>query len=443
MSKTNDWTSNEWLSAQSGCIGCVLQSPKLAGRLLAETSEEDFDGTGRMVYQAIAALFSEGKSPDAVQVGEKLGGAYNDYLLQCIEIVPSLYNFDSYIDIVREKARMSRVQLALYRAAAAPTIETMEAELASANELMVAKKHASSVPIGELFVDWYSNKTRGETFIQTGFPSLDKRLRMRPGNFVVIAARPSRGKTALALQLALQQSKTHRVGFYSYETDRNEIMDRLVSCYTQIPFDRISMWDLTEDEDEKVRAAYEVINTKHKFDFNDAVGMSPDDVFHEALARRHEIIFIDYIQIMRSSAPAGERYNAVTSISMRLHELARQHKILVFGLAQLNREIKTRDTEEPTMYDIKESGQIEQDADVILMLYCYQKELLSGPRALKIAKNKAGPVGAKLALLWDGLTQTMTPTSRQIAGATATTFSDLPDTEPVPEKFLKNSKKES
>ena len=434
LSNVSDWTASEWLNAQAGCIGCVLQSPKLAGRLLAESTEHDFDGNGRLVYQAIATLFSEGKSPDAIQVGEKLDGSYNDYLLQCIDIVPSTYGFDSYLTILREKARMARVQQALYRAAAAPTMDALEAELSSVNELMVSKSNAKSVPIKDMFLDWYAQKQQGETFIQTGIPLLDKKLRLRFGNFVVIAARPSRGKTALAFQIAWEQSKQYKVGFYSYETGQNDTMDRMISHITKIPFERISSWDLTRDEIAKVEKAYDEIQNRD-FSFIDASGMTPDDVFHEALARKQEIIYLDYIQIVRSPARAGDRYTAVTEISLRLHELARQHKKLVIGLAQLNREIKTRDSEEPNMYDIKESGQIEQDADAILMLYCYKKELLSGPRAIKIAKNKSGPAGGKFALNWSGETQTMTQTSRQAAEYISKSLQPLPDDTPVPPEW--------
>lgn len=435
MNSANDWTSSEWMNAQAGCIGCVIQAPNLAGRFLAEASETDFDGTGRLVYQAIASLFYEGKSPDAVQVGEKLGGAYNEYLLQCIEIVPSTYSFDGYVEIVREKSRMNRVQSCLHKAATAPTMVALEEHLAEANTMMVSTKKEKSKPLDEVFVDWYANKLRGTTFIQTGFESLDNKLRMRPGNFVILAARPSRGKTSLALQMALHQSLTCNVGFYSFETGEDEIMDRIISQFTQIPFDRISSWNLSSAEQEKVSAAYDSIKDRYHFYFKDAAGMTPDEVFHEAVGQGQKIIYIDYIQIMHATSKVGERYNAVTEISIRLHELARQYEILVFGLAQLNREIKTRDSEEPSMYDIRESGQIEQDADVILMLYCYQKENLPGPRAIKIAKNKSGPVGARLAMLWNSSTQTMTPTSRQIAAATASAYYPLPDNTIVPEHF--------
>lgn len=445
MSSTTDWTTTEWLNAQAGCIGCVLQAPKLAARLLTETTEEDFDGPGKMVYQAIRALREADKSPDAVQVAEKLNKAYDSYILQCVEIVPSVYGFDGYLATLREKARMSRIQTICYRAAAASTMEQMREEVAALNEQLVDAANVRSVPMGEMFLNWRSAKTAGEAFIKTGFPKLDQHLRLRAGNVVVLAARPSRGKTALALQMSYEQSLNCRVGFYSYETGEQDVMDRMIAQVTGIPFAKISGWDLTEAEMARIDHAYDKIS-RSGFEFVDAAGMTPDDVFSEALARNQKVIYIDYIQIMRPPGKMQYGYESVTAISTRLHELARKHKILVVELAQLNRAVNARDTEEPNMADIRESGQIEQDADLMLMLYCYKKDLTVGPRVLKIAKNKSGPAGARMPMNWQAEIMRMEPTNRVtaeyiikdcLASAAADApssgdFEPLPDSEPVP-----------
>lgn len=441
LSSTSDWTTTEWLNAQAGCIGCVLQSPKLAARLLAETTEDDFDGPGKMVYQAIRALREDDKSPDAVQVAEKLNKEYDNYILQCVEIVPSVYGFDGYLATLREKARMSRIQTICYRAAAASTMEQMREEIASLNEQLVEAANVKSVSMKEMFLDWRAAKTSGERFVKTGFARLDEQLRLREGNVVVLAARPSRGKTALALQMAYEQSINYRVGFYSYETGARDVMDRMISQITGIPFQKISGWELTENETAQIDRAYDKIS-RSGFEFIDAAGMTPDDVFAEAIARNQKIIYIDYIQIMKPPGKAQYGYESVTAISTKLHELARKHKILVFELAQLNRAVNARDTEEPNMADIRESGQIEQDADLMLMLYCYQKDLTAGPRILKVAKNKSGPAGARMPMSWQGEVMRMEPTSRYIAECEIKAYHQQPrvaaqpqprELEPLPE----------
>ena len=215
MSDNKDWTEHEWLSAQAGCIGCVCIDPKLAGRLLSETMAEDFEGPGQMCYRAIAELFNDGKTPDVVQIGEKLGGACNDYLIQCMEIVPSAFGFDGYVEIVREKARMSRVQKTLLKAAYAPTMDALEEELSAANELMVSGKKTKAYSLSELLVDFYDRKQNAERYIQTGIRPLDAAMFLSAGDYLILAGRPSRGKTAMSLQMALAQSRQYRVGFYS------------------------------------------------------------------------------------------------------------------------------------------------------------------------------------------------------------------------------------
>lgn len=448
MNSTTDWTTSEWLNAQAGCIGCVLQAPKLAARLLAETTEEDFDGPGKMVYQAIRALREADKSPDAVQVAEKLNKEYDSYILQCVEIVPSVYGFDGYLATLREKARMSRIQTICYRAAAASTMEQMREEIAALNEQMVEAHSIKSVPLAQVFLDWIASKQAGEVVYKTGFELLDKHTQMRPGNLVVLAARPSRGKTALALQMAYEQGLRHKVGFYSFETTALEAMSRLASQITKIPFDKISRWQLSDSEAADLRRAYNQID-RSKMEFIEASGMTPDDVFSEAQARGQEIVYIDYLQIMDSPARNSSAYDSVSAISKRVQTLAKKNKVLVFALAQLNRAVMARDTEEPSMADIRESGQVEQDADLMLMLYCYKKDMTTGPRVLKIAKNKSGPAGARMPLNWEAEIMRMKPINRTAAEyivkdclnrqasntKSAVDFDHLPDSTPIPKEL--------
>lgn len=432
MSNANDWVRSEWLNAQAGCIGCVLQSPKLAGQLLAETTEEDFDGHGRAVYQAISHLFSEGKIPDPVSVGELTQGVYNEYLLQCMEIVPSVLSLGEYIETVKKRSRMSRLQVLFYSAATAPTMDAMSDYMAQANELLVESRPGKVSDLGSLVLEFYERKKKGETYISTGMQALDARIYLAKGDYTILAGQPSRGKTVLALQLALAQSRQYRVGFFSLETSKDKLMDRIMCHYAKVPMDRIKRADLTTEDWERAGEASTALSQRFKLDVIEAAGMTVDDIFHIALSHRYEIIYIDYLQIINGSGKS--RYEIVTNISVRLHQLSQRHKIMTVALSQLSRPSDNKKSEEPDMHDLRESGQIEQDADSIMMLYCKTKDDTAGPRILKIAKNKEGNTG-KLDLEWAGGKQTFTPISRRVPPPQPRRFQELPDDTPIPTEF--------
>lgn len=304
---------------------------------------------------------------------------------------------------------MARVQAALLRASYSPTMEAMQAEMAAANELMVEERSSRTYTMTDMITSFYERKKTTETYIQTGIRPLDSELFLSAGDYVIIAGRPSRGKTVLAMQIARAQARQYRVGFYSLETSMEKLSDRLMSHVSGVDMEHIKKATLTDKEWESLGEAAASLSKFYNLDVVKAAGMSVDDIFHEALARRHEIIFIDYLQIIRGDSRKS-RYDQVTEISARLHTLAQKHRIMVVALSQLSRESTRTKSEEPDMSDLRESGQIEQDADAILMIYCQQKNNTGGNRVVKIAKNKEGQLGA-LAMSWDGAHQTLTPLS--------------------------------
>lgn len=432
MSNQNDWIRSEWVNAQAGCIGCILQSPKLTGQLMAETSAEDFDGPGLVVYQAISKLFSDGKMPDPVQVGELTQGTYNEYLLQCMDIVPSVLSLGGYIETVKQKSRMSRLRTLFQTAAMSPTMEDMEQYLAQANELIVPNNAKRIFDMAAMMESFYTRKQEGETYLPTGLQRLDSEIYPTKGDYGVLAGQPSRGKTSLALQMALAQSRQYRVGFYSLETNQEKLADRLMCHYSGINMGHIKHANLSDSEWKTAGDATMALTQYYKLDVIEAAGMTIDDIFHVALSRRHEIIYIDYLQIINGSGKS--RYEIVTNLSVRLHQLCQRHKIYAVALSQLARPSDNAKTEEPDMHDLRESGQIEQDADNIMMIYCEKKNDLEGPRVLKIAKNKEGRT-AKLSLAWDGSKQTFSPLSRRTPPPPPKTVKTLPYDTPIPKQW--------
>lgn len=431
MSDQTDSLRADWLSAQAGCIGAVLQKPELAAQLLSATAENDFDGPGRVAYLAISRLFSEGKAPDPVQVGELTGGRYHEYLLQCMDVVPSVSQLPRYIDLVRDRAKLSRVREICTAALGAETLSGISENVQQAAEALAENRRQRVFGLSELLLDFYDRKRNGETYLPSGLPALDSRLFLSAGDYVILGGRPSRGKTALAIQMALRQSRDYRVGFYSLETEKGKVTDRLLSHYARISMDRMKRADLTDTDWDTLASATTALTDHYHLEVVEAAGCTVDEIFQTALARRHQIIYIDYLQLAQGTGKSP--YEVVTGISKRIHQLSQIHKIMVVALSQLSRQGDKG--EEPGMADLRESGQIEQDADAILMIYWQDAKKPSGPRWLKVAKNKEGETG-RLGLDWNGSTQTFTPmTSREAPPAPKTRPVNLPKSTPVPEEW--------
>ena len=431
MSDQTDTIRADWLSAQAGCIGAVLQKPELAGELLSATGEADFDGPGRVAWLAISRLFSEGKAPDPVQVGELAGARYHEYLLQCMDVVPSPSELPRYMDLVRDRAKLSRVREICTAAAASETLSEISDHIQQAAEALAENRRQRVFGLSEMLLDFYDRKQKGEVYLPSGLSALDSRLFLSAGDYVILGGRPSRGKTALAIQMALRQSRDYRVGFYSLETEKGKVTDRLMSHYAKVPLDRLKRADLIETEWSTLGSAASALTEHYHLEVVEAAGCTVDEIFQTALARRHQIIYIDYLQLAEGAGKSP--YEVVTGISKRIHQLSQVHKIMVVALSQLSRQGDKG--EEPGMADLRESGQIEQDADAILMIYYQDAKKPSGPRWLKVAKNKEGETG-RLGLDWNGNTQTFTPmTSREAPPAPRMRPVKLPKDTPVPEEW--------
>ena len=196
-----------------------------------------------------------------------------------------------------------------------------------------------------------------------------------------------------------------KVGFFSLETREDKMFDRQVAMVTGIPMGRIKR-NLLEDGDWVQMAERSRDICGHTLDIIPAAGMSATEVMHFAKARGYQVIYIDYLQLLRPDNPRLTRYEQVSQTSMTLHTLANQYGISVVGLSQLRRPDRTRGRTAPSMSDLRESGQLEQDADVILLLYRPCPDNPSLPdRDLMIAKNKEGQAQKVVPLTFDGSTQ--------------------------------------
>lgn len=227
-------------------------------------------------------------------------------------------------------------------------------------------------------------------YISTGLKVLDNNLHLVPGNFVVIGGRPSAGKTALSLQLACEIAKNGRkVAYFSLETDPDTLYARIIANQLGVPLHAVKNKTVNINELDRLAAI-----KKYPLYVRSAAGKSVGWIRTQSIRMQAKVVFIDYLQLIHQTG-AKDRYSAVTEISMALHEFAQSTGTLVVALAQLNRET-ARTGIPPTAADLRESGQIEQDADAIILLAqnVTTKKRPEQHYHFALEKNKEGNVGS-------------------------------------------------
>ena len=246
-------------------------------------------------------------------------------------------------------------------------------------------------------------------FTRWGLPPLDSELFVQPGDFVVIGGRPSAGKTLLALQLACTMAQTQRVGFVSLETSKEKLTERALSHQSGVPLWKIKKpQNLTDEDTEKLTRAADVFS-KLDLEIADQDNRTVPQIRAMALNRRWQVVFVDYLQIVGGTGKTP--YEKVTAVSRSLQELAKTTGVLVVALAQLSRAGSQETGAPPTLESFRESGQVEQDADVAMLLYLENPHDKGGNRILKVAKNKEGGL-FDVPLVFDGARQTLTYAGR-------------------------------
>lgn len=398
------------LSYQEAVLGSLLIEPKLVGETLGRVGEEDFlDESYRRIYQAIRAQFVSGRPVDPVTVRDRLGGgeSWGKLLLQIMEDTPTAANLWAYVPRMQEQARIFRAREAGQAMAQAADLEAVRQGLDKLNALMVGRQDVRRMNMEQMLQSFWERHTTPHRYLTWGLSKLDEQLFADLGDMVVLGGYPSAGKTALAVSFAYHQSEAKRVGFYSLETSRYKLADRLISNMAGIEMAAIKRGELTEEDWTQAAGASPRI-MEHQLDLIDASRMTAADIRADALAHRYQAVYVDYLQIVEPENRRANRTEQVSAISRTFQQLAHGSGVLVVPLSQLSRSEKTRDESkfiEPTMSDLRESGQIEQDADAILLLYLEDPSRPNeSRRVLKLAKNKDGERG-RMFLTFDGAYQ--------------------------------------
>ena len=391
--------NNDWLQAQNSVLGAALLEPELIPKVIHMTRSADFTGPAQTVYNAMRKLFQGGAPVDVVSVANALGSEYRQYLMQLMEIVPSAANLDYYIQLCREQAKVLSVKALAEQIGAAKKSEDIRALLEKVNAFMVDKPTLQITTMQDALTSFYDRHSGDVKYLSWPIPDLNDRLYAEDGDFILIGGRPSTGKSAFSLQCAWHWAVDAKVGFFSLETSSAKLFDRKMSGVAGISMDDIKRNRISQSQWEHITGISSAIVSKN-MELVEAAGFTPADIRSVTMMRGYKLIIIDYVQLLQSSG--ANRTEQVTNISLALHRMAQDMKVTIVALSQLKRK---NDGSTPDNADLRESGQLEQDADIIMQLTLENKDNPDGNRELYITKNKEGTC-PKIVLAFDGKLQT-------------------------------------
>lgn len=394
--------SEDWLQAQYSVIGSALIDNAVVPKVMAETSPRDFSGPCLTIYNAMRKLFLNGTTVDPVSVAALVGPDYRDFMLRVMEITPTAANIDRYIQLCREQARILAIQSIAQQMTATDSSEKLRKLLEDASGLMVERPSVKICTMSDALRSFMDRHTKEARYLTWPIRELDDRIYAELGDLIIMGGYPSTGKSAFALQCAWHWSRDYKVGFFSLETSSEKLFDRQMASVAKLSMDAIKRNAIDQAGWDKLCAMTTDITTRN-LELVPAAGMTPADVRAITMQRGYQIIFVDYLQLLQGS---GENRTAqVTAISIALHTLAQSMGVTVVALSQLARQ--GQQGGRPDMSALRESGQIEQDADVVMILSLEDKDNRAGNRILDISKNKEGTCPNVL-LAFDGKHQTFT-----------------------------------
>ena len=384
------------LDAERAVIGSMLIDPEIVRDVLMAVSSKDFlNPANRLIFQTARALFQAGGSVDAVTIRDRIGPDYNGYMIDLMNYTPTSANWREYAAMMHSQATLQRVRELADKLATAVTLEDCRPLCADLGQMLSDGRKTDAWTMREMLDDFFAAQdpdAPAPEYVSFGLPDVDEGAFAELGDVVMLGGYPSDGKTALALMMAYHMAAKYKVGFFSLETGKRKVRDRMVSHVAQISARDIKLRSLSE-EDWAALAAKSADMAKRDLTVLQASGMTATEIQATSQAYGFQVIFIDYVQLVTpESDRRANRQEQMAGISMALHTFAQSSGTLVVELAQLSRQDRSGGWREPDMHDLKESGQFEQDADMIFLLFRpnpKDDELdQEKNRILKIAKNK-------------------------------------------------------
>lgn len=417
--------------AEQSVIGSMLMDKEaIISASEIVTASDFYQQQYGIMFESMVELFNEGKPVDLITLQNRLKEkdvppevSSLDFVRDIITTVPTSANVKSYANIVREKAVLRRLIKVNEEIANTCYVgkEPLEQILADTEKnifnLLQSRTSGEFVPIRQVALNVLekieiASKTQGTvTGIPTGFIDLDyKTSGMQPSDFVLIAARPSMGKTAFVLNLVdhVAVRKGLPCMVFSLEMSKEQLVNRMLAMESNVDSQKLRTGNLTDSDWDAVVEGIGVIGNS-KLIIDDTPGISITELRSKCRKMKLEyglsMIIIDYLQLMSGSGSknSDNRQQEISEISRSLKALAREMNAPVLALSQLSRACETRTDHRPMLSDLRESGAIEQDADVVMFLYrddYYNKDTETPNIAeVIIAKQRNGPIGT-VNLLW-------------------------------------------
>lgn len=413
------------IEAEQSVIGSMIMDREAIVVAAGILHSEDFYGKQYgIVFEAMVELNDEGKPVDLITLQDRLKEkdvppevSSLEFVRDLITAVPTSANIKYYANIVAEKAILRRLirineEIANTCYVGKESLETiLEDTEKKVFDLVQRKGSNEYVPIREVVMNAMNrieiaSKNKGVvTGIPTGFIDLDYRTAgMQPSDLILVAARPSMGKTAFVLNIAqyvaFKQNKTAVI--FSLEMSKEQLVNRLFSLESKVDSQHIRTGNLSDAEWEKLIESAGIIG-KSNLIIDDTPGISISELRSKCrkykLEHNLELVIIDYLQLMSGSGSgrSDSRQQEISDISRSLKALARELSVPVIALSQLSRAVEQRPDHRPMLSDLRESGAIEQDADVVMFIYrddYYNKDTdMKGVAEIIIAKQRNGPIG--------------------------------------------------
>lgn len=433
------------LDAEQSVIGSMLIDPTCVADVVSKIKPDDFYySQNRTVFETFLAMFGTGETIDAVTVLERLradglaeGIGGRDYLMQLMEITPTSAHVQEYLNIVKDKAMLRHVG-----EVASHITEMVESGEGSAqNVLENAERMIYELRQGKESSDLYSIRTvlynvmanldelarnKGQLpGIPTGLRDLDNFISgLNKSDLILVAARPGMGKTSFALNIAenAARSSGKAVVIFQLEMSREQVVTRMLSSVGSIDSQKLRTGNMDEaDFGRLAMAASALAQLDLYIDDNSSITVPEMKSKCRRFGDRLGLVVIDYLQLMHSAQHIENRVNEVAELSRSLKIMAKELNVPVVCLSQLSRATEQRADKKPILSDLRESGSIEQDADIVLFLYrddYYNRtDKDSNEAELSIAKNRHGATGT-VTLQWQGqFTRFGATTQREAPGS--------------------------
>lgn len=417
------------IEAEQSVIGAMIMD-KDAILVASEivTGEDFYSKQCQALFEAMIVLNDEGKPVDLVTLQDKLKEkdvspetASMEYIRDLVTSVPTSANVKYYANIVAEKSLLRRLiklneEIANICYAGKESLETILEETEKKVFQLVQKRNTKEfVSIRQIVMNAMdqiekASRNKGNvTGIATGFIDLDYRTAgMQPSDLVLIAARPSMGKTAFVLNIAQHVAfkLNETVAIFSLEMSKEQLVNRLFSLESKVDAQKLRTGNLSDNDWERLIETAGIIG-KSNLIIDDTPGISISEMRSKCRKYKLEynlkMIIIDYLQLMSGSGKGDSRQQEISDISRSLKSLARELGVPVLALSQLSRAVEQRPDHRPMLSDLRESGAIEQDADVVMFIYrddYYHKDTeKKGIAEIIVAKQRNGPIGT-IELVW-------------------------------------------